>query len=56
MLDALEESQKRLVEAEKAESKVQLARVVAHNIRSPVVAIEMMIPQMLTIQDAPVVF
>ena len=51
LLDALEKSQKRLVEAEKAESKIQLARIVAHNIRSPIFAIEMMIPQMLSIPE-----
>jgi signal transduction histidine kinase len=51
LLDVIQESQKRVVEAEKAESKVQLARVVAHNIKSPLVAIEMMIPQMLAISD-----
>ena len=51
LLDTLEQSQKRLVEAEKAESKIQLARVVAHNIKSPIVAIEMMIPQMVTLSE-----
>lgn len=51
LLDSLEASQKRLVEAEKAESKVQLARIVAHNIRSPIIAIEMMIPQMVMVPE-----
>jgi C4-dicarboxylate-specific signal transduction histidine kinase len=49
LLDVLEESQKRLVEAEKSETLIQLARVVAHNIKSPIVAIEMMIPQLAMI-------
>lgn len=44
LLDSLESSQSKLVEAEKLESKVELARIVAHNIRSPVLAIEMMLP------------
>jgi signal transduction histidine kinase len=51
LLDELASSQKKIVEAEKVESKVQLARIVAHNIKSPVVAIEMMIPQMLMIPE-----
>jgi signal transduction histidine kinase len=51
LLDELESSQRKIVEAEKIESKIELARVVAHNIKSPVVAIEMMIPQMFMIPD-----
>lgn len=49
LLDSLEKSQTKLVEAEKLESKVELARIVAHNIRSPILAIEMMIPGLLTV-------
>jgi signal transduction histidine kinase len=51
LLDQREESQRLLVEAEKAASKVQLAKVVAHNIRSPLLAIEMMIPQMFMLPE-----
>lgn len=47
LLDSLEKSQSRLVEAEKLESKVELARVIAHNIKSPILAIEMMLPGMV---------
>ena len=51
LLDQRENAQDLLVDAEKAASKAQLARVVAHNIRSPIVAIEMMIPQLTMIPD-----
>lgn len=51
LLDVLADSQEKLIEAEKAESKIQLARVVAHNIKSPITAIEMMIPQMDSIPE-----
>lgn len=44
LLDKLENSNKKLVEAEKIQAKVQLAREVAHNIKSPVTALEMMLP------------
>ncbi|MBN8538067.1 MAG: HAMP domain-containing histidine kinase [Deltaproteobacteria bacterium] len=51
LLDSLEESQKKLVEAEKAQSKVELAKIVAHNIRSPVIAIEMMLPGLIMVPE-----
>jgi signal transduction histidine kinase len=51
LLDQREEAQDLLIEAEKTASKVQLARVVAHNIRSPIIAIEMMIPQLFMLTD-----
>lgn len=51
LLDSLEDSQRKLVEAEKLQSKVELARVVAHNIRSPAIAIEMMLPGLVAIPD-----
>ncbi|MGE4131414.1 MAG: ATP-binding protein [Bdellovibrionales bacterium] len=51
LLDTIEESQAKILEAEKIESKVQLARVVAHNIRSPVIAIEMLLPAMVTVPE-----
>jgi signal transduction histidine kinase len=51
LLDQREKAQDFLIEAEKTASKVQLARVVAHNIRSPLIAIEMVIPQLFMISD-----
>ncbi len=51
LLDSLEDSQKKLVEAEKIQSKMELAKVVAHNIRSPAIAIEMMIPGLITVPE-----
>ena len=51
LLDQREKSQHIVVEAEKTASKVQLAKVVAHNIRSPLLAIEMMIPQMFMLPE-----
>jgi signal transduction histidine kinase len=51
LLDSLEDSQKKLVEAEKAQSKVELAKIVAHNIRSPAIAIEMMLPGLIMVPD-----
>ncbi len=46
LLETLEKSQGKVLEAEKVEAKVQLAREVGHNIRSPIIAIEMMLPTM----------
>lgn len=51
LLDSLEDSQKKLVEAEKIQSKMELAKVVAHNIKSPAIAIEMMIPGLVTVPE-----
>lgn len=51
LLDSLEDSQKKLVEAEKIQSKMELAKIVAHNIRSPAIAIEMMIPGLITVPE-----
>lgn len=51
LLDHYEEAQRKVIEAEKIEAKVEIAKVVAHNIRSPIVAIEMMLPQMAEIPD-----
>ncbi|MBL7556439.1 MAG: HAMP domain-containing histidine kinase [Bdellovibrionaceae bacterium] len=51
LLDSLEYSQRKLVEAEKNQSKMELARVVAHNIRSPAIAIEMMIPGLVAVPE-----
>lgn len=51
LLDSLEQSQKQLVEAEKNQSKVDLAKVVAHNIKSPLLAIEMMLPGLVNVPD-----
>lgn len=51
LLDSLQESQAKLIEAEKVQSKVELAKVVAHNIKSPVLAIEMMLPGLVTVPE-----
>lgn len=51
LLDSLEDSQKKLVEAEKIQSKMELAKIVAHNIRSPAIAIEMMIPGLIAVPE-----
>lgn len=44
LLDKLEASQARALASERVQAKVQIARDVAHNIRSPVLALEMMLP------------
>ncbi len=46
MLDSVQESQKQVIEAEKIQAKVQIAKEVAHNIKSPIIAIEMMAPML----------
>lgn len=51
LLESLEESQRKLIEAELVRSKVELARVVAHNIKSPVLAIEMMLPGLVAVPE-----
>lgn len=51
LLDKLEETQAKIIESEKTEAKVQIARQVAHNIRSPIIAIEMMLPMMIRLPD-----
>lgn len=51
LLDSLNESQQKIIEAEMIQSKVQLARDVAHNIKSPIVAIEMMLPMLSRLPD-----
>lgn len=51
LLDSLEVSQNKLIEAEKIHSKIELARIVAHNIKSPALAIEMMIPGLVTVPE-----
>ena len=51
LLGSLEESQRKLIETELVRSKVELARVVAHNIKSPVLAIEMMLPGLVTVPE-----
>jgi len=51
LLESLEVSQRKLIEAEMIRSKVELSKVVAHNIRSPILAIEMMLPTMVTVSD-----
>lgn len=51
LLDQLEESQHKIVESEKLKAKVQLAREVAHNIKSPTLAIEMVIPMLKNVSE-----
>lgn len=51
LLESLEESQRKLIESELVRSKIELSKVVAHNIRSPILAIEMMLPTMVTVSD-----
>jgi signal transduction histidine kinase len=51
LLDARDANQKQIIEAEKLKSRVELAQVVAHNIKSPVIALEMMIPSMFNLSD-----
>lgn len=51
LLDSLEESQAKVVEAEKIQTKIQLATEVAHNIKSPILAIEMMLPTMVRLPE-----
>lgn len=51
LLEKLEVSQQQLIEAEKVQAKVQMAREVAHNIKSPVVALEMMLPTLITVPE-----
>lgn len=51
LLDKFEHSQQKIIENEKVEAKVQLAKEIAHNIKSPITAIEMMIPMMYTMPD-----
>lgn len=51
LLQKLEVSQQQLIEAEKVQTKVQLAKEVAHNIKSPVVALEMILPTLITVPE-----
>lgn len=51
LLDSLKESQDKLIESEKIQAKVQLAKEVAHNIKSPTTALEMMLPMVTGIPD-----
>ena len=51
LLDSLEVSQRRMIEAEKTQVKIQMAKEVAHNIRSPIVAIEMMLPMLVKVPE-----
>lgn len=50
LLDQFEDSQSKLIESEKLKAKVQISREVAHNIKSPTIAIEMVLP---LLKDAP---
>ena len=52
LLDQFEESQNKLVESEKLKVKVQISREIAHNIKSPTIAIEMVLPLLKGIPEA----
>lgn len=51
LLGAIEKSRDKVIEAERIQAKVQMARDVAHNIRSPIIAIEMMLPTLIGVPD-----
>ncbi|RYZ77902.1 MAG: HAMP domain-containing histidine kinase [Proteobacteria bacterium] len=51
VLDTLETAQQQMLVAQKMQSKVELSKIVAHNIRSPVLAIEMMLPVLKEVPD-----
>jgi signal transduction histidine kinase len=51
LLDKLEESQGKLVEAELVQTKIQIAREVAHNIRSPILAMDAMLKYMIRVPE-----
>lgn len=50
MLDALESAQEQVRAASAMKSRVEIARVVGHNIRSPLLALEMMLPALKDFQ------
>ena len=51
LLGAMEKSREKVIEAERVQAKVQMARDVAHNIRSPIIAIEMMLPTLIGVPE-----
>lgn len=51
LLDKIDEIQAQAVENEKIEAKVLLAQEIAHNIRSPIIAIKTMLPMMTRLPD-----
>ncbi len=51
LLGAIEKSRDKVIEAERIQAKVQMARDVAHNIRSPIIAIEMMLPTLTGVPE-----
>jgi len=51
LLGAMEKSREKVIEAERVQAKVQMARDVAHNIRSPIIAIEMMLPTLVGVPE-----
>lgn len=51
LLDKLEDTKKKELENEAMAVKIQMAREIAHNIKSPIVALEMMIPFMVKMPD-----
>lgn len=51
LLDTLEVSQQQAVAAKIMSSRIELAKVVAHNIKSPLVALDMMLPLLANVPD-----
>ena len=51
LLDTLETSQRLLVDAERNKVRIQIAREVAHNIKSPLLALEMLLPALSSVPD-----
>lgn len=51
LLDTLETAQEQIKSASAMQSRVEIARVVAHNIRSPLLAIEMMLPSLQNVPE-----
>jgi len=51
LLDSLKSSQEKILESDRAVTKMQVAREVAHNIRSPILAVEVIMPFLTAIPD-----
>lgn len=51
LLESLESSKSQLIDAEKAKAKLKMAREVSHNIRSPIIAIEMILPMLTSVPE-----
>lgn len=51
LLDDLDGAKQKVIESERVQAKMQLAREVAHNIKSPIHAIEIMLPTLTSIPE-----